>query len=129
MLPQFASEYIMYSSTLPTYTWYVPYCNRLFRWYFENKNNKEKTQQLLQWAGTDDGRPGQHQTFSLMHKRVCSKAICTLVGISPQTWTARVRQKSEEIHYDRLHGNTVRTLGILPIRYQKLIWKKKKKTQ
>ena len=79
----------------------------LCRCYHQNTNNDERTKQQLQWAGTGAGRPGQHQEFMLCGRRVCSKAICVLVGFSPQTWTKRVRESGQEIHQERQHGNTV----------------------
>ena len=83
------------------------------RWYFEGKNNKEKFKQQMQWAGTGDGQPGSHQRFTLLGKKVCSGAICKLVGFSPQTWTRTHRKRSAEIHVDRLHGNTVCIVSFL----------------
>ena len=67
----------------------------------------------MQWAGTGDGQPGSHQRFTLLGKKVCSGAICKLVGFSPQTWTRTHRKRSAEIHVDRLHRNMVRILNSL----------------
>ena len=71
------------------------------------KTTERNTHQQIQWAGTGNGQPGSHQRFNLLNKRVCSKAMCVLVGFSPQTWTRTVRQCREEIHHERQHGNTV----------------------
>ena len=80
------------------------------RCYHEGTNNIHKEKQRLQWAGTGDGLPSSHQRFMLLNRKICSKAMSVLVGFSHQTWTKTVKQKSQEIHRDRVHGNTVSTL-------------------
>lgn len=77
------SKYMCPTSYLSAYTADGKYVSCSLRCYHEGTNNKHKEKQRLQWARTGDGLPGSHQRFLLLNRKICSKAICKLVGFSP----------------------------------------------
>ena len=43
----------------------------------------------------------------MFNRPVCSGAMAIIAGISKQTWTASLKEKENELHADKLYGNTV----------------------
>ena len=74
--------------------------------FYHNLNQTEQRKQRLKWEST--GRTDKsREVFKLLNRPVCSGAMAIIAGISKQTWTASLKEKENELHADKLHGNTV----------------------
>lgn len=70
-------------------------------------NQTERRQQRRQWAITGDKQKG-HELFKLCNRKVCSAAICQLIGFSNSTWKEAKLSREDELYLERDHGNKVR---------------------
>ena len=67
---------------------------------------------MQQYAGMGDKATGR-ETFKLLGRSICGKAMCTLVGFTNPSFVKAKAKREEEIHRDEHHGNTVSTVSAI----------------